>query len=113
MPPTAVGHTVMVRPEGTDVLAVYLGPDLLVRHRVRPKGAGRVTLAEHAEAIRKLTRGSAQKAYGRRGGPPRFVQRVAAAEPVVGRLDRLKQVAPVVEIQGLDAYEALLAVGAS
>lgn len=107
VPPTAVGYTVTVRPEGTDFLAVYLGPELLVRHRVRPKGAGPVTLPEHAEAIRALTRGSAAKAYRRRGNQPRFVQ-LASSEPVPARLDRVKQVAPIVEIQGLDAYEELL-----
>lgn len=112
VPPAAAGHTVTVRPEGMDVLAVYLGAELLVRHHVRPKGAGPVTLREHAEAIRALTRGSAAKAYARRGGQPRFLQ-VASAEHVPGRLHRVKQVAPVVAVQSLDAYEELLEVGAS
>lgn len=105
--PTAVGYTVTVRPEGTNFLAVYLGSELVVRHRVRPRGAGPVTLPEHAEAIRALTRGNAAKAYRRRGKQPRFVQ-LASSEPVSTRLDRVKQVAPIVEVQGLDAYERLL-----
>lgn len=108
VPPTAAGHTVTVRPEGSDAMTVYLGNNQLVRHRVRPKGSGSITLAEHAEAIRELTRGSAAKAYRRRGGQPRFLQ-LAAAEPVLlNQLEQVKRVAPIVEVHSLATYERLL-----
>lgn len=111
VPPIAASHTVMVRPEGEEVgafFSVYLGSELLVRHRKHPRGAGLITLPEHADEIRRLTRGSAAKTYRRRGTQPHFLQ-VAAAEPVLlDRLHQLKRIAPVVEVQPLAAYEQLL-----
>ncbi len=108
VPPAAAGHTVTVRPEGSDALSVYLGPELLVRHRLRPKGSGCITLPEHAEAIRELTRGSAAKAYRRRGGQPRFLQLAVAEPELLGHLELVKRVAPIVEVHSLATYERLL-----
>lgn len=113
VPPAAAGHTVTVRPEDSGFISVYLGSELVVRHRVCPKGSGDVTLAEHAEAIRVLTRGSAAKAYRRRGQRPRFLQ-LASGEPrPLRQLELLKQVAPLVDVHGLAAYEQLLERAAS
>ena len=109
LPPETAGHTVTVRPdERRDALSVYLGSELVVEHRRPAAGVRVVTLPEHAEAIRALTRGSAAKAYRRRGSQPHFLQ-LAAAEPAgLARLDRLKRVAPVVEVHSLADYERLL-----
>ena len=94
VPPEAVGHTVTVRPSGERAgapLAVYLGDELVVEHCMAPRGTGVVTLPEHAEAVRHLTRGDPAKARGRRGGQPRY-----------------EQTLPVVQVATLDAYEQLV-----
>ena len=94
VPPEAVGHTVTVRPSGDRAgapLAVYLGDELVVEHSMAPRGTGVVTLPEHAEAVRRLTRGDPAKVRGRRGGQPRY-----------------EQTLPVVQVATLDAYEQLV-----
>jgi len=81
--PVAVGHTVTIRAEDDSVgsdFSLYLG-DLVVGRHVRcPKGTPRVTLPEHAAAIRKLTRGGPEKRGRRRGRQPRYEQ---CSTPVV------------------------------
>ena len=111
VPPVAAGHTVTLRPEGEDVgsfFSVYLGSELLVRHHKRARGAGLITRPEHADEIRRLTRGNAAKAYRRRGSPPHFIQVAPVKLVLLDRLHQLKQIAPVVQAQPLAAYEKLL-----
>lgn len=90
--PVAVGHTVIVRPDGSHpgaALHVYLGDRLVARHTLAPKGSRDVTLPEHREAVREITRrhrpASPSKA-------PSFVQ--------------LPVEAPDVEARSLAAYDA-------
>lgn len=116
VPPRAAGYTVTVRPEADEVgssLSVYLGSELLVRHQRRPKGSRPVTLFEHAEEIRRLTRGSAVQAYRRRGDRPHFLQVVPSEPVLLDRLQRLREIAPVVQARSLAAYEQLLHRAAS
>lgn len=110
--PRAAGRTVTVRAEGEAVgerFSVYLGDELVARHHRRPKGPGRVTLPEHAEAIRRLTRGCPEKAARRRSKQPRFIQLAAPSEILL--LDRLRQTAPPVEVRPLGVYEHLACAG--
>lgn len=126
--PKAVGRSVIVRGEGEmtgDLFTVYLGSEVVARHRRRPKGSAPVTLAEHASAIRQLTRGQADKAYRRRGGRPHFIQLATPEEMWIvndpQRADpqraqqraqqraHLQRVAPVVEERLLSDIERALA----
>ncbi|MGH7558114.1 MAG: IS21 family transposase [Gemmatimonadota bacterium] len=103
--PVAVGHTVTLRPEGEavgDPFTVYLGERIVARHQRHHKGSGRVTLAEHATAIRALTRGGAIKAQSRRHRP-RFVQLATPAE--TAWLQRLDRIAPEVQVRELAVYQ--------
>jgi transposase len=107
--PRAVGRSVSVRADGEnpgDAFTIYLGAQRVGRHRRRAKGTPRVTLAEHAEAIRTLTRGQAANAYRRRGGQPHFLQ-IAAPDEIRG-LRPLQISAPLVESRSLELYEAVL-----
>jgi transposase len=108
--PTAVGRSVSVRAEGEnvgDAFSVYLGDRLVARHRRCRRGSARVTLPEHAEAIRRLTRGNGHRTRRRRGAQPHFVQRASAEEMLL--LDRIHCSAPEVEVRSLEFYEHLLA----
>jgi transposase len=108
--PRAVGRSVSVRAEGEnvgDAFSVYLAEELVARHRRRRRGSGRVTLPEHAEAIRRLTRGNGLKARRRRGAQPRFVQLGTSEETLL--LDRIHRGAPAVEVRPLEVYERLVA----
>src|SRR5690606_29209275 len=75
-------------------------------------GTGRVTLPEHAEAIRRLTRGSAaaQAHAARRGKQPRFEQTEQATHEgaATAALERLRRAAPEVEVRSLALFDALL-----
>lgn len=93
--PAAVGQTVTVRADGEGIgsgFTVYLGERIVAQHTIRPQGTPRVTLSEHDAAIRKLTRGDAEKRSRRRGSQPAFEQ-VAS---------------PEVESRSLAEYERLL-----
>jgi len=75
--PEAVGRTVIVRPEGEEVgavFSVYLGDTQVARHYRRSKGHLAVTLPEHQQAIRAFTRGASAPGTRRRGRTPRFEQ---------------------------------------
>jgi hypothetical protein len=104
--PGAVGRTVTVRAEGErigDAFSVYLGDAVVARHRIHPKGTERVTLPEHRERIRALTRGPELNRHPRRGTQPNFRQ---APRP----LDRLVTPAaawPIVQVRSLALYEAV------
>lgn len=90
--PDAVGHTVVVRPEGDRVgasLTVYLEGRVVARHRRRPTHSPPVTLPEHARAIRQQRQ---------QVSPPR------RRAPCFEQLD-----APVVEVRPLQVYDALAA----
>ncbi len=92
--PEAAGKTVTLRIESEQVgapVAVYLGEQLVARHTLAPKGSPRVTLPEHAAAIRRLTRGNAPSVSRRRGRQPCFVQCSA----------------PEVEARAFDPYERI------
>ncbi len=108
--PRAVGRSVTVRAEGEnvgDAFSVYLGDELVARHHRRRRGSGRVTLPEHAEAIRRLTRGNGLRARRRRGAQPHFVQLRNTEEMPL--LDRIHRRAPEVEVRPLEVYEHLVA----
>jgi transposase len=110
--PVAVGRSVIVRPEGEavgDLFSAYLGDRLVAQHRRRPKGAHRVTLDEHGEAIRRLTRGNAEAAARRRSRQPSYLQVVEEEAPIL--LDRIQRAAPQVQVRPLSAYERLLLEG--
>ncbi len=66
-----------------------------------------MTLFEHAEAIRRLTRGNGLRARRRRGAQPRFIQQASSEELLL--LDGVHRSAPEVEVRALEAYEHLLA----
>jgi len=107
--PAAVGKTVCVRPEGEDegaLFSVYPGATLVGKHHIRPAGSRPVTLPEHQEKIRRLTRGNAQKAYRQRRRNPRFLQLPLPAPN--GSSDLLSSIAPPVQVRPLAAYEQLL-----
>ncbi|MGH2782364.1 MAG: IS21 family transposase [Thermoleophilaceae bacterium] len=109
--PQAVGHSVTLRPEGEavgDAFSVYLGEQIVARHHRRRKGTGRVTLSEHAAAIRRLTRGGTIRSQGRKQ-PPRFVQLATPAE--TAWVERLGRIAPDVEVRELAVYERLAEAG--
>jgi hypothetical protein len=108
--PRAVGKTVTVRSEGENVgdpFEVYLGEELVARHTRVPKAGGPVVLSEHAEAIRRLTRGQAARAYRRRGSRPRYEQQ--APDEDLPLLEAWRGAAPAVESHSLELYERVLA----
>lgn len=104
--PEAVGRTVTVRADGErvgDAFSVYLGGALVARHRIHPKGTGRVMLPEHLKRIRELTRGPELNRHRNHGTQPNFRQ---APRP----LDRLTptQAWPLVQVRSLELYEEVL-----
>lgn len=110
--PKAVDHSVSVRAEGEnvgDLFRVYLGSEVVAVHRRRAKGSPPVVLAEHAEAIRKQTRGQAAKAYRRRGHQPHFLQLPTPEEVQI--VSQAYRFAPAVEVRPLSVYEELLGAG--
>jgi transposase len=112
VPPEACGHTVVVRPAGErvgDLLTVYLGEMRLCEHRVHARNAGRVTLPEHAEAIRRANR-------ARIGGRPRRSRQPVydqAPEPLDQLLRGIQLVAPEVTVGSLGTYERIAQQGAA
>jgi len=103
--PKAAGRSVVVRPGGErvgDRFEVYLGSELVAAHYRRSKGTVRVTLPEHAAAIRRLTRG---RAYHRRERGVEFEQ-VCSTDSSLA----LVRDVPVVETRSLELYESLLGV---
>lgn len=77
VPPEVAGTTVTLRVEGEQIgapLSVYLADRCVAEHRVAPRGSPPITLPEHRDAIRRLTRGNAASAARRRGRQPSFVQ---------------------------------------
>ena len=108
--PVAVGRSVVVRAEGEavgDVFSLYYRDRLAGRHRRRRKGTPRVTLSEHAAAVRRLTRGQAEVAARRRGRRPGYEQVIEHSAPTL--LAWFQETAPRVQVQPLAAYEQLLA----
>lgn len=106
--PVAAHRSVIIRAEGEavgDRFEVYYGERLVARHWRRPKGSARVTLPEHAAAIREMTRGAGQSAGRRRSRQPRYEQ--VSEESALRLLTELREWAPEVEVQSLGAYEAL------
>lgn len=91
--PVAVGRTVAVRPEGDHpgaTMSVYLDDRLVATHRRAIKGSRDITLAEHRDAVRKLSRESQPRIKSTK--TPCFVQ--------------LPQQSPDVETRSLAAYDA-------
>jgi transposase len=91
--PVAVGRTVSVRPEGDDpgaTLNVYLADQLVAMHKRAPRGSRDITLAEHRDAVRILSRKSQPGTKATKA--PCFVQ--------------LPQQSPDVEVRSLAAYDA-------
>jgi len=106
--PVAAHRSVKVRAEGEavgDRFDVYLGEQLVARHWRRPKGSPRVTLPEHAAAIRELTRGAGQAAGRRRSRQPKYEQ--VPEKAALDLLAAIQQRAPQVEVRTLGAYERL------
>jgi transposase len=90
--PLAVGQTVTVRPEGDRVgqeIHVYFEDRLVAEHRIPASGTRRVTLPEHLQAIRRITRTRGPVRRPRKA--PRFVQ--------------LPDREPEVETRSLSAYD--------
>jgi transposase len=105
--PDAAQRTVVVRAEGDRVGAlftVYLGDHVVARHRRRPKDSPRITLSEHATAIREHVR--RQGAVKARRRQPTFEQQAAPWPPSrwLGPLD-----APSVQERSLHTYDAVAA----
>jgi transposase len=103
--PDAAGRTVVVRPEGDRVGAaftVYLGDQVVARHQRRPKDSPRVTLSEHAAAIRQRVRG--QTAMRRPHRQPRFEQQPTGPIPGPCPMD-----GPAVQERSLQTYDAMVA----
>lgn len=91
--PVAVGRTVSVRPEGDDpgaTLSVYLADQLVAMHKRAPRGSRDITLAEHRDAVRILSRKSLPGIKATKA--PCFVQ--------------LPQQSPDVEVRSLAVYDA-------
>ena len=91
--PVAVGRTVTVRPEGDHpgaAMNVYLDDRLVATHRRATRGSRDITLTEHRDAVRKLSRESQPRTKSTKA--PCFVQ--------------LPQQSPDVEIRSLAAYDA-------
>jgi transposase len=112
VPPEACGHTVVVRSAGErvgDLLTVHLGETQLCEHTVHAKSAGRVTLAEHAEAIRRANRARVGGRPGR-SRQPVFEQ---APESLDLLLRGIQLLAPSVSVGSLDAYERIAQQGAA
>jgi transposase len=101
--PKAARRSVVVRPGGErvgDRFEVYLGSELVAAHYRRSKGTVRVTLPEHATAIRRLTRG---RASHRRVRGVQFEQMCSTDSSLA-----LVRDVPVVETRSLELYESLL-----
>lgn len=106
--PDAAGRTVRVRPEGDHVgavLTVYLGDQVVARHRRAVPHSPPVTLAEHVAAIRQRTRGR-RPTDGRHHGP-RFEQTANASSPSAAWTPAIDP--PDVQQRTLDAYDAVAA----
>lgn len=104
--PDAAGHTVLIRPEGTDVgtsFTVYLGDRIVAVHTLRPSGSRTVTCPEHAQIIQRLCRGNLKRTQSRTPSP-RFYQHAQQTLSVPS----YPIAAPSVDVRSLAAYEALL-----
>ena len=91
--PVAVGRTVAVRPEGDHpgaAMRVYLDDRLVATHRRATRGSRDITLTEHRNAVRKLSRESQPRTKSTKA--PCYVQ--------------LPRHSPDVEIRSLAAYDA-------
>jgi transposase len=103
--PDAAHRTVVVRPEGDRVgavFSVYLGEVMVARHRRQPKHTPPVTLPEHIEAIRQYTRGKRPVRPPR--GAPRFEQ---VNTPVIAWGHGVQ--GPSVQVRSLLAYDVAVA----
>ena len=103
--PCAVGYSVTVRPEGSRVgsrFEVYLGEELVAVHVLHPKGTRRVTLPEHAVAIRAASR-KRTRPKGKRTKAVQFEQVLDSSSGWSS-----SRVAVDVETRSLDLYEHLL-----
>jgi transposase len=105
--PDAAQRTVIVRAEGDRegaLFTVYLGDQVVARHRRRPKDSPRVTLPEHAQAIRQQARQGAAVRAPRRC--PNFEQ-LSPPPPAPGALPSID--GPAVQERSLEAYDAMAA----
>jgi hypothetical protein len=83
----------------------------VARHKIAPRGTPYITLPQHAEAIRQITRGgstgeekAALVARGRHGKQPKFEQR-EHEEEAISALEILRRSAPEVEERSLTSFD--------
>ncbi len=88
-----------------DRFEVYVGSDIVAIHCRHPRGTPRVTLPEHAEAIRRLTRKAERPCRDRKRATP--YDQILPSEMGLA----LTFPVPTVEVVSLDRYEALLGGG--
>lgn len=108
--PKAVGHTVVVRPDGDhvgDAFHVFLGETKVARHQRQPQGSRPVTLPGHQEAIRRLSRARASRPRRDAAPRPHFLQTTAPAfkSDFGGPFHRI---ATPVEVRPLALYEQVV-----
>jgi transposase len=105
--PRAVGHTVIIRPDGDnvgDTFCVYWGDTLVAKHQKQPRGSRPVTLLEHQQAIRRLSRTPRATSRLKR---EHFLQVTPPALPG-GLLSPFASITPAVEVRPLTVYEQRL-----
>lgn len=105
--PKAVGHTVVVRPEGDNVgdpFCVFLGETQVARHQRQPRGSRPVTLPAHQEAIRRLSRTKTSRPRPDATPRPHFLQVAVSAFSSVFE-DPFHRIATPVEVRPLAIYE--------
>ena len=105
--PKAVGHTVVVRPDGDnvgDTFCVFLGETQIARHQRQPQGSRSVTLPGHQEAIRRLSRPKASRPRKDAAPRPHFLQVAVPAFPS-GFEDPFRRIATSVEVRPLALYD--------
>jgi len=102
--PKAVGKSVVVKASGDrigDIFEVFLGDECVGTHQRAPKSQGRITLPEHEQKIRLLTR----KGRAVRGRTVHYIQ--------IPTTEELTVASPEVQTRTLELYEALLHLGAN
>jgi transposase len=98
--PLAAGHSVLIKAAGEavgELIEVFLGDQVVATHRRAPQGTLRVTLPEHGQRIRALTRAEGASIRGRR---VQYTQLLPS--------EGLLTASPEVQTRSLELYEALL-----